>query len=1116
MSFLEIVERARAFLERNKRVSLRALQLEFQLDDDQLEALIEELVDVQQLAARAGKVLDWVGPATSSTTTTLAPPAPLASLTPEPLTGAPDAERRQLTVLFCDLVDSTRLASRLDPEDWREVVRQYQQTCGDVMTRFGGHVAQYLGDGLLVYFGYPRSYEDNAERAVRAGLQTVQAIRQNSASLEKEHGLRLAVRIGIHTGLVVVGEMGSGGRREILALGETPNIAARIESIAEPGSVMISSATLRLVAGLFVTEDGGTPSLRGISESIRVYRVLRQASGTRRLDRASALTPFIGRQAELGTLADAWEQTLEGRGQAALIQGEAGIGKSRICYELRERLAGHPHTWHECSCSPYTSATAFRPISELVERTLGIHANDAPDERLAKLGLGLERSGFTAAETVPLLAEWLGLPEEEAGYVSLELSAPAKRKKTLDALTAWILHLGEHRPAVVLIEDLHWCDRSSLELLGRLVAPGANSRVLLVLTARPAFECPWSPHPGLQILTVARLSENHSRKLIDAVSGEQVFSESLLQNLATRADGVPLYAEELTRAIVETGGEAPEEPVPVTLQDSLLARLDRLSSARGIAQSGSVLGHEFSYALLAATTELDERALQDGLDRLVDADLLYQSGLAPEANYTFKHSLVQDMAYQSLLKRQRREIHGRVADTLEKDFPDLCDREPELVARHFREAGRAEKAIDHYQRAAEQSTRHSAHAEAIEHLENALALVQTISESDNQRERELQLRIALGIHLQAARGMSSSEVLETYERALVLARGLPDSPKRFQALSGLAIFYRNHEGDRACELGVELLAHAERTGDPSQLLFAHSNLGIALHYGGEVRAALEHQERAISLQDSVADRRSLEFVYGLDPSITSLCFSSFGLLQLGFAERALERVDQAIGQARAHGHPYSLAYALNWGAIVHHERGEPRLTLQCAKEAVEISEAGGLAQQLAGASIYRACALALISGDKEARRAIDGVSMSQRSVPLAPVTAPFLAAIADAQRSLGRLDEALGSVHSWLRFADERHVPYWNPEFIRLEAEILLAKDSATREHVESLLRQAVSIARSQEGKSLEIRAANSLARLLRDQGRNEEALELLQPIYDWFTEGLDTKDLRDATALLA
>jgi TOMM system kinase/cyclase fusion protein len=1089
-----------------------AVEIPAWLQDHRLGELLEKVTarDVEKRDVSIESLIEALDAIAGAGSAEL-PVAPETSPAPRPLSES--GERRHLTVMFCDLVGSVALSQRLDAEAYRGIVQAYQARAAAAVERYGGHVAQYLGDALLVYFGYPQAHEDDAERAVRAGREVLRELETLRARIESEHGVKISVRLGIHTGPVVIGEMGGGTKKETLALGDTPNIAARLQEVAEPDTLVISDATRRLVAGLFVTEDGGTPALKGISEPIRVHRVLDSSGVSSRLDRAPALTPFVGREQELGLLLDRFEQAQEQRGQAALIAGEAGIGKSRLVHQLHKQLREAPHSWLECRCSSYTQNSALYPVIQLLEHGLDFHDEDSAEQKLERLERGLARAGLEPAEVAPLFASLLSLRLPER-YAPLEISPQLQRQKTLEALLAWLFALGEKQPLVLLVEDLHWADPSTLEWLGLLIEQCPTAGVLLLLTFRPDFEPPWPAHARLPLVALDRLKRKEARSLVvEAISGA-VLPEGLVDRIAARSDGVPLFVEELAKGVVESGpgieGSVSEQDIPETVQDLLMARLDRLGEAKEVAQFGAALGREFPYALLESVAPMKEVALREGLGRLIEAELLYQRGLPPKATYTFKHALVQDTAYESLLESQRRELHGRIADALEKYFSERVAQEPELIARHCEEAGRTAEATSHYQRAGKRVARRSAHPEAIAHFKRAIDLIHTLPESPERDAQELQLQIGLGTSLHAGRGMYSAEVEETYGRAISLSARSGDAPERFQALAGLQIFYRNHEVTRSLELAEELLAHAERTGEPSQLLFAHSALGLVLHFRGELSKALANEERAIDLHDPI-EHRSLESLYGLDPGIASYCIASFTLVQLGHPDRALERAAEAIAHAHAGNHLFSLAYALLFCAITHYVRGEWRRMFERSEEAIEISTQQGFPQHISGGIVLRSSALALL-GDAEAD--VPGFDQAREASP-PPVLAPFVGASADALRRLHRPKDALRRVETWLAFSNQKHVPYWDAECLRLKGEIRLEQDLAASEEAEGLFIRAIAIAESQKAKSFELRAATSLARLWQRQGRQQEARALLAPVYDWFTEGFDTADLKDAKVLL-
>jgi class 3 adenylate cyclase/predicted ATPase len=1114
MSFLDTIQRAKTYLGEQGRVSLRALQREFELNDEALDELVEELVDVQQIAAREGKVLSWIGaaPTEASAPEPETRATPEASSEPAPARQPAEAERRQLTVLFCDLVGSTELASRLDPEDWREIVRQYQQTCSDVIERYEGHIAQYLGDGLLVYFGYPQAHEDDAECAARAGLEIVEAVREHNPQIEAHHGLQLAVRIGIHTGPVVVGETGAGERRETLALGDTTNLAARLEGIAAPDTVVVSPETLRLVRGIFLTEDLGAQALKGIAAPVVAHRVV-QPSGVRsRLDIAAGrLTPFVGREQEFGLLLDRWEQALEGQGHTVLISGDAGIGKSRLALRLREHLRDAPHSWLEVRTSPHGQSSPLQPWIELVCQGLLFSDADTAETKLRKIERALDRAGV-GEDGVPLLADLIGVPLGDT-YPPLQMSPELQREKTLDLLVAWLLALGDRQPVLMLHEDLHWADPSSLELLGRIMDQAPTARVLLLLTARPEFEVPWSHPKNWTPIALGPLRPRQATAMVEALSDGSIPDEAVEQILK-RSDGMPLYVEELTRNLVEAG-DAAATSVPESLQDSLTARLDRLSAAREVAQVASLLGKEFPYRLLAAVAPNEEAALRDGLRRLVAADLMFQRGAPPDATFTFKHTLIQDTAAASLLKSRRHELHEGIAQVLEEQFPDEVERRPEELARHFDAAQLPDAAIAHYQRAGERAAERSANEEAIGHLTRAIELLGTLPETRERNRQELGLQMAIAAPLSAARGWADPECEGAYERARVLASEIGEGPELARVLVGLAAsFYTKGDPATSSELAKQALKAAERGGNAFDLLSAHTVVGVPLYFQGEFSRALHHSEQAIGLYD-FKEHAPLAHTVGMDRGVLTRGYAAWCQFALGYPDRGLATSQEAVALARRVEHPLSLATALSMAAIVHWQHRERDLTLERADETIALAEEFGLPLYLGMGRAFRGWARA---DSQESGEAV--AEIQQGLAELARIGTGFgapalLALLAEGCWRVGRHDDALGALGLGVARAQEQGQHFFDAELHRLRAEILLDQDGAALEEAQTLLRRALEIARGQEAKRSELRAATSLARLLRDQGQRDDARALLAPVYNWFTEGFDTQDLKDAKALL-
>ena len=669
----------------------------------------------------------------------------------------PDAERRQLTILFCDLVDSTQLAGHRDPEDWREVVRAYQQTCAEVIQRFDGYIAQWLGDGLLVYFGWPQAHEDDALRAVRTGLGLLEAMGPLNTRLAHAHGLRLALRIGIHTGLVVVGEMGGGGRQERLALGDTPNIASRLQGLATPDTVVISAATFRLVEGYFTVEDLGRQALKGVATPLQVYQVVGASAAQSRLEVAAAtgLTPLVGREAEVALLRERWAQSRDGQGQVVLLCGEAGIGKSRLVEELTAHVRGEGARRMLFRCSPYHTHSAFFPVIAHLQRLLHWHQDEAPEARVTTLEQALQPYGFALQDVVPLFAALLSVPLPER-YPPLTLSPQRQKQQTQEALVAWLLAEAERQPVLVVWEDLHWADPSSLDFLSMLIDQTPTAPLLTLLACRPEFDPPWPARSHVTQLTLTRFTRPQIEEMVLHMAGGKRLPAEVVQQISAKTDGVPLFVEELTKAIVESGllketaeryelmGPLPALAIPTTLQDALMARLDRLGTAKGLAQLGATIGRQFAYDLLREVAQRDDATVQRELGRLVEAELLYQRGQPPQALYRFKHALIQDAAYQSLLKSTRRQYHQQIAQVLEAQFPETCEPQPELLAHHALRGENMGEGRTYFRQVGARAHDRAAFREAVASFDQALQALAHLPEAGDTRVLAIELRLALG------------------------------------------------------------------------------------------------------------------------------------------------------------------------------------------------------------------------------------------------------------------------------------------------------------------------------------------------------------------------------------
>jgi class 3 adenylate cyclase/predicted ATPase len=1130
VTFEEILDQTLAMLQRRGRVTYRTLQRQFSLDEAALEDLKAALLyEHPQVVDNPGQGLMWKGdpPSTPQAIPQDAHPAQAEPLPTD--SRSPDAERRQLTVLFCDLVESTALSAELDPEELREVVRAYQATCAEVIQRFDGYIAQYLGDGLLVYFGYPQAHEDDAPRAVRAGLGILEAMGPLRARLTQERGVSLAVRLGIHTGPVVVGTMGGGDRQEQLALGEAPNIAARLQGLAEPDTMVVSAETYRLVQGFVTCDDLGAQTLKGVAAPVRIYRVLGESGAQSRLDVAMTrgLTPLVGREAEVTLLLERWAQAKERQGQVVVLSGEAGIGKSRLMQELQARAASEGATRMVFRCSPYHQQSALYPVIEHLQRLLEFHRHDTPTAKLDKLEHVLREDGLPPPEAVPLFATLLSLPPPEH-YPPLHLSPQRQRQKTQEALMAWLLAETERQPVLAVWEDLHWADPSTLELLSLVLEQTPVARLLTLLTCRPEFRPPWSSRSYIMPLTLNRLGHSQVEVMITRLTGGTALPAEVLQQIVAKTDGVPLFVEELTKAVLEsallqnTDGRyelttpLPILSIPATLQDSLMARLDRLVTAKGLAQFGATFGRQFTYELLQAVTQLDDVTLQRELARLVDAELLFQRGMPPRASYIFKHALIQEIAYQSLLKRTRQQYHQRIAQVLEEGFPEIATAQPELLAQHYTEASLPEQAIPYWQRAGQQALQRSAYPEAISLLTRELQVLHILPETSERDRQELDVQITLGQALSATKGHAAPEVIQVYTRARALCEPVGETTQRFAVLGGLRTLYEQRgELTKARELAEQLLHLAQSTDDQAHLERAYTVLGQTLFFLGEFVPARASLEWAMALYDPAGDRAVAVGSSGQIQAVTSRRWSARTLWYLGYPDQALQRSHEAIALAQELPHPYSLTYALNFAAILHCLRREDQSAQERAEAAIALSREQGFTQQLAAGMILRGWALAM-QGQHEKGGAQLRQGLAARQAAGAEVGLGHSPALlAEAYGRIGRVGEGLSLLGEVLRRAQKVEERYHEAELYRLNGELLLARDTAHDAEAETNFQQALTVARRQQVKSLELRAAMSLARLWQQQGQRQEARDLLAPIYGWFTEGFDTADLREAKGLL-
>ena len=1139
MTFKEVLTQVMEWLQQDKRLSYRALKRQFALDDDYLDDLKTELIEVRRVAVEEdGRVLVWMGradvppspPSASSSPHQTAIPALLSPSAASPVTPLPsDAERRQLTVLFCDLVDSTILSGQLDPEELREVLRAYQAACAAVIQRLDGHIAQYLGDGLLVYFGYPQAHEDDAQRAVLAGLEIVKAMDTLNSRLAPRQGVRLAARVGVHTGLVVVGDVGEGGRQEQLALGETPNIAARLQNFAGPDTVVMSAATARLVHGYFTVHDLGGQAFRGVATPLQVYRVLGVSGAQSRLDVVGphGLTPLVGRESALGLVREHWAQAKAGRGQVLLLSGEAGIGKSRLVQALQAHVAGEPHFSYECRCSPYHRHSALYPVIDYWQRLLQLHADATPDAKLRRLEEVLTPYVPSLSEAVPLFASLLSIPMGD-WYPALTLSPERQKHKTLEALLAVLLARAAQRPVLFIVEDLHWIDASTLEWLSLLLTQAPTARLLVVLTFRPEFAVPWPLRPPLTMLTLSRLTRSQTEAIVAWVAGGKTLPTEVLQQVVAKTDGVPLFVEELMKMVLESGllqeyehryeltGALPPLAIPTTLHDSLMARLDRLSTIKEVAQLSATLGRAFPYTLLRAIAPLAEEVLQQALARLVEGEILSQRGLPPQTTYMFKHALIQDAAYQSLLKSRRQQVHQRIAEVLVAQFPETAATQPELLAHHYTEAGLVEAAIGYWQQAGRCAIDRSAHVEALGHLRQGMTLLQTLPSTPARTQHALTLQLTLAATLMKTRGYAAPEVEQAYAHARELCRQVGESPQLVRVLFGLWAFSMvRARFQEARELGEQFLHLAEQQRDPALLMMAHHVAGVTLLFLGECAPAQEHLTQSITLDASLAQGTLLLSATTV-PRVANMFYLGVTLWLLGYPEQALNHTQEALSRAQELSHPFSLTAARVFAAIVRHLRREQDAVQEQAEAAIALAVEQEFTFWSAQGTILRGWALAEQGHEVGLAQMEEGLA-AHRTLGAELVQPYYLAMLTETYGKRGQREVGVRVVAEALTKTDTHGERWWEAELYRLKGELLLnvPRGLAHAPEAEASFRQALDIARRQQAKSWELRAAMSLSRLWQQQGKQAEAHVLLAPLYDWFTEGFDTADLQEAKMLL-
>ena len=1033
------------------------------------------------------------------------------------------AERRHLTVMIVDLAGSTALAERLDPEDMRTVLAAYHACCSGLIEANGGFVAKYMGDGALAYFGYPQAHEHDAENAVLAALAIVAA----APKLDTPAGAPLHVRVGVATGLVVVGDLlGSGEAQERGVVGDTPNLAARLQAIAEPDGVVISAGTRELLGNLFELRDLGLQDLKGIARPARAFAALRAGAVPDHFEalHGTDLGPLVGREEECDLLLRRWAKARGGEGQVVMLSGEAGIGKSRLAATLVERLAGEPLTPLRYFCSPQHTDDALFPFVGAMERAARFVRDDAPRAKLDKLEALLAGTS-TPAEDAALVADMLSL-DNDGRYPALDLAPPQRRQETLRALAAQIEALTRNSPVLMIFEDAHWADPTSLAALERIVNRIRTLRALLLVTFRPEFDAPWTPRSHVTALNLNRLGERETGALIGHVAGAATLPAAVRKDIAERSDGVPLFAEEMTKAVLEADGDRETAAagramaVPATLQASLTARLDRLGPAKEVAQVGAAIGREFPHALLAAVARKPEEELLASLDRLVAAGLMFRSGAPPNATYRFKHALVQDAAYDALLREPRRSLHARIVEAFESRFAGEAERQPALLARHSAEAGLIEKAAILWNRAGERSLERSAFVEAAEQFSRAVDGIGSLPSTPALRREQIRLQVALTQALAFAKGHSAPEARAAAERARALAeqaQALGEEPP--SELSSLhvgnwAASFSRFDGDACRDLAAQILTLGEKQGNLTLLLAGHYFTGMSLAVTGDVADGNAHFDRVIALYDPVAIRPFGTRI-PLDYRIAALAFRSVALWCLGYPEAAVADGERALAEARELGQALTLINALSMVAWTHFHLRDYATARAVLAECVALAGEKGTAWYTAAAALFGSFVSAASKESADHVHAIaaawDGY-LATGATRWAPIQRSYLAA---AYADVGQYSDARRCIAEATATAEATRETWFEAEIYRIAGEIELAAPERDAAKAEAQFQRALAVARAQQARSWELRGAASLARLWLGQGERQKAHDLLAPVYAWFTEGFDTPDLKQAKALL-
>jgi class 3 adenylate cyclase/predicted ATPase len=1031
-------------------------------------------------------------------------------------------ERRHLTVLFCDIVGSSVLAKSLDPEELNSITRTYYKCCREAIDYFDGIVANYIGDGVMALFSYPRAHEDDAERAIHSALQIIRTLQALSSTGKAP----VQARVGIASGFVVVGEDGAAPlTKEKTVVGEAPNLAAHLQAAAEPNGILISAATRRLVGDVFQFERLAPGVLRNGDGSLEAWQVIREkVAASRFAAHLETLTSFVGRDQEVALLTERWQLASQGEGQVVFLSGEAGIGKSRIVETFREQLAEKSHIALRCQCSPYHTNSPLYPIIRYIEYATGIDPDTAPAVKLERLETFFGRALGRLQEVIPLFASLLLIPTDDC-YPPCDPDPERRKERTLQALIDHLEELAQERPVLIILEDAHWSDPTSLDLFARIMLQLTQMRVLLIVTYRPDFRFPSPDQTHITALLLNRLGRQHCQAMITSITRGKALPATVMQEIIAKTDGVPLFVEELTKTVLESGllqeqedawvltGPVPALAIPATLQDSLMARLDRLPQVKEVAQIGATIGREFSYALASAVSTVSEAKLREALAKLAAAGLVFLRGTPPAASYIFKHALVQDAAYATLLRSKRKQLHARIAKALEAGITEVAETQPEVIAHHYTQADLIEIAAEWWTKAGELAIRHSANTEAVRHLSRAIELLKLVPESCERDAKELAVRIALSGPLIATRGYVTLELAENYIRAGDLCTKLGEENSAFPIMYGQWVipFVR---GDMAAALknAERFLRRAELQDNDGLLLMGHRIYGSSLVWRGDTLTGSEHLERALALYRPMHGR--LAYSFSQHPRTAALAHLALALQHLGRPDQAMAAGWEAISQAKQIEHFNSIAYALCFVSLLIMLRRDVGTLRRTAGELIQLSEQHN-------ASYWAQWARPMLGwieaqeGDVESgiqRMHESAEALSKEKANLwVPQTLLLEAEILGQARQYQRAYRLLDEAQALIEPLDQR---FYEAELHRVRGVVTLVEGTNPEAGIANLNR-AIEVSQRQNSRFLELRATTSKARLWLNRKDRDGARAMLEPVYRSFSEGLETIDLAEARALL-